>query len=201
MPSRFIVRNLQGNSYYHVYNSGSPKDNIFIDETDYRTFLYYLFIYSAPLELVLEKYPKLPARLKAKNMSKDIFLISYCLMPDHFHLLLKQTPPDAMPKFMKQVINGYLTYFSKKYKKQGSIFQGRYKSVRIESEYLLIQMIRFVHLNPSEFQTYPWSSFTNPLGGAGITNRFKSVEEWKNFHNDKKSYEANFDKIKDLTID
>jgi putative transposase len=207
MPSRFVVRNLQGNSYYHVYNSGSAKDNIFVDEADYKTFLYYLFIYSAPREAVIKKYPRLPTRLKAKNMSNDIFLISYCLLPNHFHLLLKQKPEDAMPKFMKQVINGYLTYFNKKYKKSGTIFRGRYKSVRIESEYLLVQMIRFVHLNPSihslcqDIKDYSWSSFTNPLWGSGIINRFKSVEEWENFHDDKKSYELNFNKIKDLTID
>ena len=207
MPLKFVVRNLIGNSYYHIYNSGIANANIFLDETDYNTFLYYLFIYSSTPKAVLDKYPRLPARLRAKNMSGNIFLISYTLMPTHFHLLIKQMSPDAMPKFMKQVINGYLTYFFKKYKKKGTIFQGRYKSVRIESEYLLTQMVRFVHLNPSisgltkDIQTYRWSSYSNPIGGVSIINRFKSREDWENFHADIKSYEENLGKIRDLMID
>jgi putative transposase len=207
MPSRYVVRNLRENSYYHVYNRGVDNRNIFQDREDYETFLYYLYIYTASPGTVQQKYPKLPPRLTAKNLFGETYLIAYCLLPNHFHLLLKQKSSGAMPRLLKQVINGYVTYFNKKYKKSGAIFQGRYKSMRIESEYLLVQMVRFVHLNPSiagltkNLNEYYWSSYVNKELTQGIINRFKNVEEWEKFHLDSVSYESNFNKIKNLTID
>ena len=207
MPSKYVIRNLRGNSYYHVYDKGVEGGKIFLDRQDYETFLYYLYVYTAAPTEIQEKYPELPLRLKAKNLLGEIYLVGYCLMPNHFHLLLKQKSERSMPKFIKQVINGYTTYFNKKYKRKGAIFQGRYKSMRIDSEYLLVQMARFVHLNPSiaglcvNLRDYPWSSYVNHRLTGGIINRFGNVEDWEKFHLDKNSYESNFNKIKNLTID
>ena len=128
-------------------------------------------------------------------------------MPNHFHILLKQESSNAMPKFMKQITNGYITYFNKKYKKTGRVFHGKYKSIKIESEYLLIQMTRFVHLNPSiarlvsNPQDYPWSSYITYLKTNEFINRFGSIEEWQKFHLDRNGYEQNLAKIAHLTID
>lgn len=206
MPSKYVTRNLQTNSYYHVYNRGVENRNIFLDKKDYETFLYYLYIYTSnPLEIA-KKYPDMPSRLKAKNLSDEIYLVAYCLMPNHFHLLLKQKSDRSMPKLVKQIINGYITYFNKKYQRRGTIFQGKYKSMRVGSEYLLMQIIRFIHLNPSiaglcvDLKDYPWSSYTNSFNN-GIINRFRSVEEWDEFHLDKNSYDLNLPKIKHLIID
>lgn len=207
MPSKYVIRHLRENSYYHVYNRGVEGRNIFLDRQDYETFLYYLYVYIAAPAEIQERYPELPLRLKDKNLSGDIYLVAYCLMPNHFHLLLKQKSANAMPKLVKQVINGYTTYFNKKYKRTGTIFQGRYKSARIASEYLLVQMTRFVHLNPSiaklcvNLRDYLWSSYVDHRLTSGIINRFGNVEDWEKFHLDKNSYELNFNKIKNLTID
>lgn len=207
MPSKFVVRNLQGNSYYHVYNRGAENRDIFLDFQDYETFLFYLFIYTAAPDQVRKKYPNLPPRLMAKNLFGEIYLIAYCLMPNHFHLLLKQKSAASMPKLLKQVINGYITYWGKKYKKSGRIFHGRYQSMKIQSEYLLIQMMRFVHLNPSvarlvaKPQEYPWSSYITYIKTKEFINRFASVAEWEKFHLDKREYELNLPKIAHLTID
>jgi len=207
MPSKYVIRNLRGNSYYHVFNRGVNSRDIFLDRQDYETFLYYLYIYTKPPLDIQAKYPSLPTRLKAKNLSGDINLVAYCLMHNHFHLLLKQKSATAMPKFIKQVVNGYITYFNKKHKRNGTIFHGRYRSARIESDYLLVQMIRYVHLNPSiaglceSLRSYTWSSYANHNITNGIINRFSSAEEWEKFHLDTNSYDLNIPKIKQLTID
>jgi len=207
MPLKFLVRNLSENSYYHIYDKGVEGKNVFLDRQDHETFLYYLYIYTANPAEIKSKYPKLPPRLMAKNLSGDINLMAYSLMPNHFHLLLKQKSRDTMPKLLKQVINGYVTYFNKKYKRSGAIFRGRYKSVRVESEYLLLQMVRFVHINPSihglapNLKDYPWSSYINNALTGKIINRFENVEDWEKFHMDQDSYQQNFSKIKHLTIE
>jgi putative transposase len=201
MPSKYVVRDLKGNSYYHIYNSSIEGSGLFLDRDDYQTFLYYLYIYTADPAKLKIKHPNLPRRLLARNLFNDIFMVAYILMPDHFHLLLKQKNPDAMPRLMKQVINAYVTYFNKKYKKRGTIFRGRYKSIRIESEYLLTQMVRFVHLNTPDFINYEWSSYIPNDVADGLKARYSSPEEREKFHLDKASYIENFPKIKDLTID
>ncbi len=112
-----------------------------------------------------------------------------------------------MPQLMKQVTNGYTTYFNDKYKRVGSLLGGRYKSVLIESEYLLLQIVRFVHVNPSiaglcvEPGEYAWSSYTRPLQANQLINRFGSIEQWETFHLDRRSYEAALPKLRHLTID
>src|SRR3989344_2939187 len=205
MPSRFVVRNLRKNSYYHAYNIGVENRNIFLDRQDYKTFLYYLFIYISPLETVKARYPDLPPRLALKNLSTEIIMVAYCLMPNHFHLLLKQKTIEAISKLMKQVSNGYTTYFNVKYKRVGSLLRGRYKSILVESDYLLVQMTRFVHLNPLVAGLvaipgeYPWSSYVNHIANSGIINQFGSLTEWEKFHLDQNSYEQNLIKIRNLT--
>ncbi len=208
MPSKYMLRDLRGNSYYHAYNQGLESRDIFKDEQDYKVFLFYLYIYTVPLEAVLAKYPDLPPRLQAKNLSRDVNLVAYCLMPNHFHLLLKQESSASMPRLLKQVTNGYTTYFNSKYQRMGGrLMHGRYKSALIESEYLLVQMVRFVHLNPSSTGLcanpgdYSWSSYKNPLHVNELMDRFGSLEEWEKFHLDKESYERNLEKIANLFID
>src|SRR3989344_8362013 len=101
MPSKYVVRNLRENTYYHVYNVGIGGSDIFLDDQDYETFLYYLYIYTAPPDAVAARYPDLPPRLAAKNLSQDIIVVAYCLMPNHFHLLLRQKAPGTMPRDRK----------------------------------------------------------------------------------------------------
>jgi putative transposase len=207
MPSRFVARKLRGNSYYHIFNRGLESRRIFLDKDDYLKFLYYFYVYTLNPQEVKSKYGDVPKRIMAKSLYGEIFLVAYSLMPDHFHLLIKQRSDNSMSKLLKQIVNAYITYFNAKYNHQGTIFQGRYKAVRIDTEVLLMQMVRFVHLNPilaglsQELKNYPWSSFVDPIFSKGVMNRFQSVEEWRKFNSDIISYRANYKKIKDLAID
>ncbi len=207
MPSKYVVRNFKENAYYHIYNSGVENRAVFRDSSDYEMFLQYLLIYTAPKTLVSSRYPHVAPRLLAKNLSEHIIVVAYCLMPNHFHLLFRQKTKGMLSKLMKQVINAYTTYFNTKYKRAGALLRGRYKSVLIESDYLLLQMIRFVHLNPSVAglcespAEYRWSSYKHPLSGNEVMGRFGSAGKWEAFHIDSASYTLNIPKIRHLMID
>ena len=165
MPSKYVVREFTKDGIYHVFNRGVDRRLIFQDEQDYNLFYYYLYIYVTPLEKVLRRYHNLPIRLFNKNLSKEIDLLSFCLMPNHFHLLIKQKTEKDLAQFMKQLTNAYTQYFNEKYKRQGSLFEGRYKAVRIPTDELLIHTSRYIHLNPVvanlslEPDQYQWSSY------------------------------------------
>lgn len=207
MPLKLVTRVLRENAYYHVYNQGLGSREIFIDNEDYQKFLYYLEAYTLTPAKVLERFPDLPVRLKDKNLSDEIQLIAYCLMPDHFHLLVKQKLARSLPKLLKQITNAYTTYFNAKYHRYGAVMKGRYRAVLIESEFIVIQMVRFVHLNPQvaglcpDPRSYAWSSINNHDKSNELLNHFGSVEEWEKFHLDRIGYESGKEKLRNFKID
>ncbi len=175
MPARNTVKTYVEDGFYHVYNRGVEKRTIFEDEQDYKVFLKYLkealssppdpksLKVTVPLKGASFKgVPKQP-----KNFQKEIELLAFCLMPNHFHLLLKQTNSESMESFMRSVITRYSMYFNKRYKRVGKLFQGHYKACLVNSEEYLLHLSRYIHLNPLEFQNKPkniYSSYRNYLG-------------------------------------
>ncbi len=215
MPSKYVVRNFTEDSYYHVFNRGVEKRNIFLDSKDYRFFQTYLFIYLHPLDQVLKKYPDLPLRLYSKNLSEEVKLTAYCLMPNHFHLLLKQKTKNGISKLMKQIANAYTLYFNQKYEREGGLMQGRYKAVPVIKSNLLTHIVRYIHLNPvasnltKALDSYQWSSYSDYLGKetdlpcskSEILSCFSSLESFEKFHQDQIDYSRELEKLKHLTID
>src|SRR3990172_1306461 len=148
MPSKYVLRNFSENSYYHVFNRGVEKREIFVDSDDYHLFQRYLFTYLRSVEEVLERDPDVPMRLIDRNLSEEVELLAYCLMPNHFHLLLKQKNKDGVSKLLKQLTNAYTLYFNQKYDRVGSLMQGRYRAAPVKEDNLFIHLVRYIHLNP-----------------------------------------------------
>lgn len=215
MPSRHVIREFKEDGYYHVFNRGVEKRLIFQDKQDYKMLLYYLFIYLVPLEKVLLKYPLLPIRLYNKNLSKEVELVCFCLMPNHFHFLLHQTTQDATSKLMKQIMNGYTHYFNQKYKRVGPLVQGVFKAVDIPSDEIFVHISRYIHLNPvtagltDNLEDYKWSSYPEYLGQKEsslsrkerVLDLFSSAQDYKNFIQDQIDYAKSLDSIKHLLIE
>jgi len=216
MPSRYIIRNYAPDNYYHIFNCGLNKQDIFLEGNDYKLFLYYLFIYTAPINLVLKRYKQLSFRLQGKNLSQQMKLVAYCLMPNHYHLLVFPQTKEAVPKLMRQIANAYTTYFNRKKKREGYLFSSRYKAVAVESEYQLLHLSRYIHLNPvvaglAELpEAYPWSSGAAFLGGQDnqgcytepIINAFKDKEQgYRSFLADQIDYARDLEEQKHLLID
>lgn len=143
--------------YYHIYNRGVEKRLIFQDEQDYGVFLSYLKVYLSavkpndlrkslnnPAISASEKH-NLRCLLQLNNYSDEISLIAYCLMPNHFHLFVKQRNQSSIDQFMNSLSTRYVMYFNQKYKRVGPLYQSRYKAVLINDEAHYLHISRYIH--------------------------------------------------------
>src|SRR3989344_5381763 len=163
MPYRNLT--FENTAFYHVFNRGVNKQNIFDTKRDYERFLQTLvyYQYSGPKPKFSNQ-----KRYKAKdfkNNSKITNLICYCLMPNHFHLLIQQANNNGVKEFMSKLANSYTKYFNTKHDRIGPLFQGEFKAVLIETDQQLVHLSRYIHLNPyvseitKDLNIYPYSSF------------------------------------------
>lgn len=176
VPQRNTIKIYVEDAYYHVYNRGVEKRNIFLDESDYKFFLHLLKLYLSPdnsrIPSALMTRRDLVRPRAASQVADEVKLIAYCLIPNHFHLLIKQKTTSGMTKLMRKVSTTYAMYFNEKYDRVGSLFQGPYKAVLIDSEHYLLHLSRYIHLNPVELieltgrnpVSYPYSSYSYYLG-------------------------------------
>ena len=173
MPSKNTIRKFVEGGIYHIYNRGVEKRDIFLDEQDYKVFLYYLKTYLT----VPDNKKKTPLKISRLgpdfDLYKNINLFCYVLMPNHFHLLLKQIPKNAMTELMRRISNAYVKYFNDKYKRVGPLFQGRYKSILVSEDEYFMRLSLYIHINPIElseysdiqkFKHYPYSSYLDYIG-------------------------------------
>ncbi len=109
---------------------------------------------------------------RPKKMLVEI--LSYCLMNNHFHLLIRQKSEKGITKFMRKIGTGYTNYFNKKYKRSGSLFQGKFKSVLIKENKHLLYIPIYIHLNPLDFKFYEWRE-------NKIKNYKKAIEFLENY--------------------
>lgn len=160
MPAKNSLKTYTDDSYYHIYNRGVEKRLIFLDKQDYAVFLSYLKDYLLPKDEAelqrrlldpLTSYKerdKILKLLRLNNFADEIILIAYCLMPNHFHFLLKQRGSQSIDKFMNSFGVRYAMYFNRKYKRVGAFFQDAYKAVLVESEPQLLYLSKYIHRNP-----------------------------------------------------
>lgn len=159
MPAKNSQKLYVENGFYHLYNRGVEKRTIFDDQQDYAVMLSFLKEYlspkpedklrhqlSNPSLSPIEKQKVIYA-LQRNNFSEEIVLIAYALMPNHFHLLIKQHKETSMDQFMNSLFARYTPYFNRKYTRVGPLFQGVYKAVRVLSEEQFLHLSRYIHRN------------------------------------------------------
>ena len=134
--------------YYHVFNRGVDKKIIFHDEEDMKYFLDRLvdFNNDKPVGGVMRQSLIKNRKLRSPA-SQLVEIVAYCLLPNHFHLLLKQVGDDGIAKLMQRVCTGYAMYYNKKYKRSGALFQGRFKATRLDGRGSLEALSVYVNLN------------------------------------------------------
>ena len=198
MPSRNILKIDIPKSYYHVYARGRGKQKVFRDENDFEMFLN-----------LFDRY--LSKRAKSDSYGKpyphllgEVSLLSYCLMGNHFHLLLYQENEGAMSALMRGVMTSYSRYYNAKYSLSGSLFESRYKASRISSDEYLMHVSRYIHLNAKDWMAYPHSSIHSYYMGAPewldptrIIEIFGSLPVYADFLNDYAGYKESLDIIAD----
>ncbi|PJA40363.1 hypothetical protein CO178_02335 [candidate division WWE3 bacterium CG_4_9_14_3_um_filter_34_6] len=138
---------------------------IFIDNKDYVMFMYLLKKYLEPGFKLNQRH--LIAR-ESNHLYQEVSLFAFCLMPNHFHLLLKQSSKYGMTKLLSRISSSYTRYFNEKYKKNGQLWEGTYKAVAIETERQFNKVISYIHENPIELganiEEYNFSSYPAYLG-------------------------------------
>lgn len=173
MPQKNSIKTYVEDSFYHIYNRGVEKRTIFEDIQDYKVFLKYLKEYLSPPKTKIDKvkvtlqgasFKGIPRQ--PKNYFQEIALHSYCLMPNHFHLLVKQRSENSIEKFMRSLATRYSMYFNKKNRRVGKLFQGHYKAILITEDDYLLHLSRYIHANPIEYTkdlTQAFSSYADYL--------------------------------------
>lgn len=142
--------------YYHIYNRGDNKEQIFLDDQDYLNFLKRLKLALGIADIRTElRIIPLPAN------SFDI--LAYCLMPNHFHFLIKQNTNLAIGELISKVCTSYVKYFNKRYERVGNLFQDIFKAKHIDSDEYITYLSAYIHNNPSDPFNYAYSSLLNYL--------------------------------------
>lgn len=209
---------------YHIFNRGVEKRPIFINKRDYNRALQTLDYYrysgissslSQVLKLEKEKRDFFLTQLKLKG-KRLVGILSFCLMPNHFHLLLKQLQEDGIKTFLSNFSNSYTKYFNIKSNRVGPLLQGIFKAVRIEDDNQLVHVCRYIHINPvvslvikgEELIDYPYTSLPEYLKGEkGFCNKeeilsyYSSVKKFENFIFDQIDYGKRLESIKHLVFE
>lgn len=185
------------NGYYHIYNRGVNKGTIFFETEDYVFFLHLLKMYlSNPktlLEHLKDNYLK---EIQGKNFFGKLEVLCFCLMPNHFHLLIHQTEARAIENVLHAVIIRYVMYINKKYNRCGPLLHGTYRGILVGNNAYLLHLTRYIHKNPeklepaaiptknlwSSYKDYPYSSYqyylrhtqTDWFNASVILNYFSS---------------------------
>lgn len=165
MPGKNLQRNFTEHGYYHVYNRGIDKQKIFLDAQDYK---YFTSLFSRHLskKLQSDRYGR-----DYKWLRPKVDILAYCWMPSHFHLLVYQKEdPRALVELMSSIGTAYTMYFNKKYKRRGPLFESNYRASLILDDSYFAHISRYIHLNPSDYKNWHYSSLSQYLG--------KASEEW-----------------------
>ncbi len=208
MPSRIFP--FVNGHFYHIYNRGVEKRRIFEKSWDFvrltKTMQYYQLLGPKPR---LSKF-LLGSILKPDTTKKIVDIICYCLMPNHFHFLIKQLKDGGITEFVGKLSNSYTRYYNVKYRRVGPLLQGEFKAVLIESDEQLIHVSRYIHLNPitsflvKDLRNYRWSSYPEFIGERkdgfcakqDILNFFKSPKDYEKFVLEQVEYAQKLELIK-----
>lgn len=223
---------LANDQYYHIYNRGVDKRQIFLQDKYYHRFIHDLYEFN-DLEAVINVNRRFnntdgSATPIKKERKRLVDIVCFCLMPNHFHLILKQLIDNGISKFMHKLGTGYVNYFNELQDRTGALFEGRFKSILIENDEYLMYLSRYIHLNcidliepewkengiknwknASEFlESYKWSSYLDYIGKDNVPSVINN-EFLLGYFDNRKAYSQfvvnwmydDMDYIKDLTLE
>ncbi|MES3032039.1 MAG: transposase [Patescibacteria group bacterium] len=181
--------------YYHIYNRGTDKRNIFADQKDLRRFWENLFDFNQtdPIGSVYEfSFKKKSGKVDKKRKPLVEFVV-YCINPNHFHFLITPLQEKGIEKFMQRLGNGYTKYFNSRYKRSGVLFQGKFKSKHVNSNEYLLHLSAYINGNDklghpmSKLSKSSLAEFLGHVSGDKLCNteiilgQFRNKKEYEDF--------------------
>ena len=168
---------------WHVLNRGVDKRAVVLDDSDRFRFVHDMFAFN-DVGRVDENHRNPRWKLAAHEREILVHIHAWCLMNNHYHLLLSEARTDGIPEFLKKLNMGYAKYFNEKYERTGSLWQGKTKKILIERDAHFLHIPLYIHLNPldmslpqwrrgavtdptkalAKLETYRWSSHRDYLG-------------------------------------
>ena len=215
------------NEYYHVFNRGVDKRDVFLDEGDYLRFLTSLREFNCvdPIGSLYEKAYKDKIVLPTFNLQWSsasnpqlgigsqkesqkeplVELICYCLNPNHFHFILRQLTERGISKFMQKLGMGYTNYFNLKNNRSGALFQGKFNAIEIDSNEDLLWVSAYVNANAQihglikDAADYKWCSYSEYLGltDSALCNKNVILDKFKDVNNFKKTSDECINQMKE----
>jgi len=133
--------------YYHVYSRGVERRKIFMDEDDYERFTRLLYAANSTMPVHLGRRQGV-ALADIPRGGPIVAIGAWCLMPNHFHLLLKEIKENGISEFLHKLLTAYSMYFNIKYQRKGSLFEGPFSAKHLDSDRYLKHQYAYIHLNP-----------------------------------------------------
>lgn len=155
--------------YFHIYNRGTDRRQIFYSPKDYQRFVESLYLFNSTERIVLKMVPK-KDRFSYDRVETIVDIGAYCLMPNHFHIMVRSKGEFGISNFMQKLQTSYSMYFNKKYQRDGSLFQGSFKAQHVKRDEYLKYLFSYIHLNPIKIIDPEWKE-----------NGIKDIESAKNF--------------------
>jgi putative transposase len=165
---------LVSGEYYHIYNRGNSKQKIFFDEEDRLRFIGLLYACNQKGNLKVNNLNKGQTLFDVEREELSVDIGVYCLMPNHFHLLITHSKDENLTNFMQKLSTSYVMYFNKKYKRTGSLFEGKFKSQHLSTDRYLKYIFSYIHLNPVKLIQKDWKE-------KGIKNKKEAVKYLNNY--------------------
>lgn len=201
-----MYRNISLGEYYHVFNRGNNKQNIFHEEKDWIRFLFLVLHFQSRIKFehvgrqvsYYVKHRMFDTQEDIAEIIKNraVELVTFTLMPNHFHLSLVGRKERGISEYMRRIQDAYTKYYNTKYKRTGHLFQGPYKAVHIKNNNQLLHLASYIHKNARELSgwenkehLYPWSSYQDYLQNRWgellkpeiILEQFNTSEDYKKF--------------------
>jgi len=165
--------------YYHLYNRGTEKRKIFLDKRDYEHFLFLMYICNTTRSIELRNLGKYFDRQET-----IVDIGAYCLMPNHFHILIREKVDKGISKYMLKLMTAYSMYFNQKYKRTGKLYEGAFKAQHANTDRYLKYLYSYIHLNPAKLIDRNWKTFKRKKGDKELleyiyTYPYSSMKEYR----------------------
>lgn len=175
---RFMREDWETGGVYHVYNRGVDGRRTFDDDHDRDRFIGVLEHHRIPKAVPYSRLKRLRSRFipsTERAAQALVEVLCLCLMPNHFHLLLRQLVDGGISKYAQLFLNSYTRYYNTRHGRKGPLFSGKFHAVHIETDEQLLHVSRYIHLNPvvaglaDDAFGYPWSSASAYASSPGRT--------------------------------